>query len=40
MTRATSAQRAVEQLGFDARVVFQPDFNVFAIAVMTIGGGV
>lgn len=29
--RAASAQRAVEQLGFDARVVFQPDFNVFAI---------
>jgi len=30
-TRAASAQRAVEQLGFQARVVFQPDFNVFAI---------
>jgi len=29
--RAAKAQRTVEQLGFDARVVFQPDFNVFAI---------
>jgi hypothetical protein len=32
-TRAVSAQSAVERLGFDARVVFRPDFNVFAIGL-------